>query len=465
MKIVLHGAAGGEVTGSAYLVQTENANILVDCGMFQGAQRLENSNRLPQRGALQDLDAVVLTHAHLDHTGRLPLLTRLGYEGPIYATPATIDLTDLILKDAAYLQSEDARRQNFRLARSGKPPVEPLYTPRDVEKVRGLLQRMRYDHPTEVAPGVTVRAVEAGHILGSASLEMTVEEGGRKKVVVFSGDIGPRGAPLHRDPVPFKGGADLVFMESTYGDKDHPSLAETGVAAREAVRETVERGGRVLVPVFAIGRTQLLLYLLAGAFKRRTLKPFPIFLDSPMAIQASEIYRRHAELFDEEALAMRRSGEISGNLRTLQVCKTGKDSQALSKRRGPFLVLAGAGMCTGGRIRHHLQNHLPDPTTLVLMVGYQSQGSLGRALVDGEKSVRIHGERVAVRAKTHIFSGLSGHAGQRDLLDWIGSLADSRPRIYLTHGEDGPRTALRARIKERFGLQAKLPDYRETIEV
>jgi len=296
MKITLLGAAGGEVTGSAYVVQTSSANVMVDCGLFQGAQKLENSNRLPTSDALRRLNAVVLTHAHLDHTGRLPLLTRFDYKGPIYATPATIALAELILKDSAYLQNEDAKRQNRRRSEAGKPPIEPLYTQKEVDKLHGLYRTLRYDYPTEVAPGIKVRAVEAGHILGSASLELSVEENGRTKIVVFSGDIGPRGAPLHRDPVPFKR-ADLVLMESTYGDKEHPSLAETAVAARDIVKETIAQKGRVLVPVFAVGRSQILLYLLAGAFKRKTLTPFPIFLDSPMAIKATDIYRRNAELF------------------------------------------------------------------------------------------------------------------------------------------------------------------------
>jgi len=463
MKITLLGAAGGEVTGSAYLLQTATANVMVDCGLFQGAQKLENSNRLPSSSALKELHAVVLTHAHLDHTGRLPLLTRFDYTGPIYATSATIALSELILKDSAYLQGEDAKRQNRRRLEAGKPPIVPLYTQKEVDRLQPLYQRMRYDHSTQVAPGISVRAVEAGHILGSASLELTVDDGGRKKVIVFSGDIGPRGAPLHRDPVPFKH-ADLVFMESTYGDKDHPSLAETAVTAREEIKATVEQGGRVLVPTFAIGRSQLLMYLMAGAFKRKTLKPFPIFLDSPMAIRATEIYKSHDELFDEEAIAMRRSGELSANLRTVKVCQKAADSYALAQKPGPWMVLAGAGMCTGGRILHHLQNHLSDPTTLLLMVGYQSRGSVGRALADGVKDVKIAGQRVKVRARTHLLGGLSGHAGQSDLLNWLGSLAASRPRIVLTHGEDGQRTALRKRIQERFGLPAELPGYRQTIE-
>jgi metallo-beta-lactamase family protein len=464
MRITLLGAAGGEVTGSAYLLQTAAANVMIDCGLFQGSRKLENSNRLPTTAAMQQLHAVVLTHAHLDHTGRLPLLTRFDYKKPIYATPATISLAELILKDSAYLQGEDAKRQNRWRSAKGKPPIEPLYTQKEVDRLHPLYRPLRYDHPTVVAPGVSVRAVEAGHILGSASLEVTVEEGGGSKVVVFSGDIGPRGAPLHRDPVPFKR-ADLVVMESTYGDKDHPSLAQTAAAAREAVKAAIDARGRVLVPTFAIGRSQLLLYLLAGAFKRGTLKPFPIFLDSPMAIRATDIYKTHEDLFDEEALAMRQSGELSKNLRTAQVCQTAKDSTALARKPGPWMVLAGAGMCTGGRIMNHLQNHLPDPTTLVLMVGYQSRGSVGRALADGAKEVRIAGRTIGVQAKTHLFSGLSGHAGQSDLLNWFGSLAASRPRVLLTHGEDLQRHALRERIQQRFGVLSEMPAYREVVEL
>jgi metallo-beta-lactamase family protein len=437
---------------------------MIDCGLFQGAHKLENHNRIPTRARVKDLDAVVLTHAHLDHTGRLPLLTRFGYRGPIYATPATIDLTDLILRDAAHLQSEDIKRQNRRRAEQGKPPLEPLYAATEVQRLHPLFRRMRYNHPTTVAQGVTVRAVEAGHVLGSASLEVTVEENGKTTVIVFSGDLGPRGAPLHRDPTPFKR-ADVVFLESTYGDRDHRSLHETAIEAREAVKRTVEQGGRVLVPVFAIGRTQLLLYLLAGAFKRKTLTPFPIFVDSPMGIQATNIYRKHNDLFDEEALEMMRSGDLSKNLRTAQTLQKASQSQALATRRGPFLVMAGAGMCTGGRILHHMLNHLPDPTTMLMMVGYQSRGSIGRQIVDGAKTVRIFGKTVPVRATTHTFGGLSGHAGQKDLLNWIGSLAPSKPRIILTHGEDGPRAALRGEIQKRFGLDSEMPDYLEAIEI
>jgi metallo-beta-lactamase family protein len=464
MKITVHGAGGGEVTGSAYLLQTGDANVLVDLGLFQGARSLENYNRIPKKGAFAKLNAVVLTHAHLDHTGRLPLLTRAGYHGPIYATPATMDFTDLILKDAAHLQKSDVERQNRKRQRMGQPLLETLYEQQDVDRLRPLYKRLGYDQPTPVAPGVTVRAVEAGHMLGSASLEVTVEDDGTKKVVIFSGDLGPRGAPLHRDYVPFEH-ADFVFMESTYGDRDHRSLHETAVETRKAVKKAIEAKAKILVPVFAVGRTQLLLYLLAGAFKRGTLSPFPIFIDSPMAIEATKLYRKHAELFDDEARAMQKSGELREKLETAKFCPTANDSRALNDVPGPCMIMAGAGMCTGGRILHHFRHSLAHPGTTVLFVGYQGQGSLGRMIVDGKKTVTIYGEKIPVRASVHTFGGLSGHAGQTDLLRWLDSFAESRPRVFLTHGEDRGRKPLGKIIKERHGLRVDYPDLGETIEI
>ena len=464
MKVTVHGAGGGEVTGSAYVVQTRSAKVMVDFGMFQGARKVENSNRLPMGGAAEGLDAVVVTHAHTDHTGRLPLLVRAGYQGPILATAATIEIADLILKDSAHLQQADIERQNRRRLKRGDPPLEPLYTSEDVERLKPLFRELALDQPAEIAPGITVRAVEAGHILGSASLELTIEESGVKKVVVFSGDLGPRGAPLHRDPAPFRH-ADAVFMESTYGDRNHESLAETAVGAREAVRRTVEANGKVLVPVFAVGRAQLLLYLLAGAFQRGTLPPFPIYLDSPMAIEATKIYARHVELFDEEALAMQRSGDLRENLESLRFSPTPEDSRALMRVPGPCLIMAGAGMCTGGRIVHHFRHNLPRRETTVLFVGYQSHGSLGRLIADGGKSVTIFGERVLVRAKSHTFGGLSGHAGQSDLLRWLESMVPARPRVFLVHGEERTREPLGAIIENRHQLSVAYPEMGETIEI
>jgi metallo-beta-lactamase family protein len=464
MKITLHGASGGEVTGSAYLVQTKSAYVMLDFGLFQGSARVENQNQLPRAEGVKKLHAVVLTHAHLDHTGRLPLLTRVGYTGPIYATPATIELTDLIVRDSANLQQTDAARESRRRARQGKPSVEPLYSKEDAEKVRPLCKELPYDKPVAVAPGVTVRAAEAGHMLGSASIEMTLEEDGEKRVVVFSGDLGPRGAPLHRDPVPFAH-ADVVFLESTYGDRNHRSLQETVVETREVLAKAVAAKGKILMPVFAIGRTQLILYLLAGAFQRGTLKPFPIYIDSPMAIKATKIYARHTELFDDEARAMYESGELRANLDTVTYSQTADESRALNDAAGPMLVMAGAGMCNGGRILHHLRHNLANPATTVIFVGYQGHGSLGRMIIDRRKTVTIFGEKIPVKASVHTFGGLSGHAGQADLLNWFAAVAPSKPRLILTHGEDRARKTLAKLISDRHGIKAELPKLRQTVEI
>ncbi|HEY7088237.1 MAG TPA: MBL fold metallo-hydrolase, partial [Tepidisphaeraceae bacterium] len=424
----------------------------------------ENFNRIPKKGGLGNLHAVLLTHAHLDHTGRLPLLTKAEYSGPIYATPATFDLADLIMRDCAHLHAADVQRENRRRSEKGQQWLEVLFNDKDVAKLRPLYKRVRYDTPTEVAPGVVARWVEAGHIFGSASIELTIEEDGRRRIVVFSGDIGPRGAPLHKDPIPFKH-ADVVFMESTYGDRNHKSLTETAIEGREIIAQAIENKGKILVPAFAIGRTQLLLYLLAGAFKRKTLTPFPIYIDSPMAIEATRVYQRHVDLFDEEAMAMLKSGELQKHTRTVRACPSSNDSRGLNKVRGPCLIMAGAGMCTGGRIMHHLKHNLPIPETTVLIVGFQSQGSLGRALVDGKKVVTIQGQRIPVRASIRTMGGLSGHAGQSDLVQWFDTMAPSRPRIILTHGEDKARNALKTIIAQRHQLNAECPGLNDVIEV
>jgi metallo-beta-lactamase family protein len=342
--------------------------------------------------------------------------------------------------------------------------LDPLYEERDIEALQPLYKKLGYDKPTPLAPGITVRAVEAGHMLGSASLELTVEESGGKKVVIFSGDLGPRGAPLHRDFSPFHK-ADAVFMESTYGDRDHRSLNETAIETREVIKKAVEAAGKILVPVFAVARAQLLLYLLAGAFKRGTLPRFPVYLDSPMAIQATKLYGKHVELFDDEALAMQKSGELRSNLDSLKFCPTPNDSRALNDVKGPCLIMAGAGMCTGGRILHHFKYNLGRPETTVVFVGYQGVGSLGRMLVDGKRSVTIFGVKTPVRASVHTFGGLSGHAGQSDLLKWLGSFAATRPRVFLTHGEERGQKPLGKLIKDRFKLKVECPALRETVEI
>jgi metallo-beta-lactamase family protein len=463
MRIHFLGAAG-DVTGSAYQVVTKNASILVDCGFFQGRKEESAKNRRKAQLEGGTVDAVVLTHGHLDHIGRLPLLTRNGYKGPIYATRPTLDIATVILKDSLNLQKQDLKRQNQKRAAEKLPPLEPLFEEPDVRKLKPLTKAVKYNQRFEVAAGIEARLVDAGHVIGSASIELTVTENGRKKVVAFSGDLGPRGAPLLNDPEPFKN-ADVVIMESTYGDRNHRSMHDTAIEGREIIAKAIQNKAKVIVPVFAVGRTQLLLYLLAGAFQRKTLPSFPIFLDSPMAIEATRIYGRNNELFDSEALEMVSSGDLRRSLASARACPKPGDSRALNNVTGPSLIMAGSGMCTGGRIMHHLRHNLPIPETAVLIVGFQSQGTLGRKLVDGAKKVRIFGEEIPVRASIHTMGGFSAHADQTGLLDWFGVMAPTRPRTIITHGEDRARRAFSDQIYSRFGLKTECPALGDVIEV
>ena len=414
MKITIVGAAGGEVTGSAYYVQTKKASVLVDCGLFQGGKKSEALNRAPTSPE-QRLDAVLLTHGHLDHTGRLPLLAKRGHTAPVFATPATIEMTALILRDSARIQAGDAERRNRKRQRAGEPPEEPLYTLENAEAIIQCLKPVPYQKPVQVAPGVQAIWAESGHMLGSASIQLIVEEDGRQKRVVFSGDLGPRGALILKDFEPFKH-ADLVFLESTYGDHDHRPFTETVEEFVRIVRDTVEKRGKILVPTFAVGRAQLLTGLLAWMVRKKKVRPFPIFLDSPMAIQATNIYTRHRELFDDGMTKFVAEKPLRADLKTMKFCVTAQDSMKINDQAGPCLIMPGAGMCNAGRILHHLKQNLWKPDTHVMIVGYQSHESLGRRLVEGQKLVSIHGEKVAVKAQVHTLGGFSAHAGQTDLL-------------------------------------------------
>src|SRR5215470_6459077 len=463
MKLHFHGAAG-DVTGAAFQLTTDRASVLVDCGLYQGNRQTVAKNRNIPKLARRHVDAVVVSHAHLDHIGRLPLLTKRGYTGPIFGTEPTFDLGRVIMRDALRLQLGDLERENRRRTRTGQPPLPPLYDDEDVKRLGPLLRPVPYDARVEIAPGIAARFVDAGHILGSASIELTVEEDRGTRTVVFSGDLGPRGAPLLGDPVPFKH-ADVVVMESTYGDRNHRSLHETAIEAREIIRKAIEAKAKILVPVFAIGRTQLLLYLLASAFQRKTLPRFPVYVDSPMAIEATRIYGQNTEIFDAEAKAMLDSGELQRGLETMRPCMSADESRALNTVAGPCMIMAGSGMCSGGRIVQHLRHNLDRPETAVLMVGYQSPGSLGRRLVDGEKSVTIFGEKVTVRASIHTLGGFSAHAGQDELVQWFASMAPARPQLVLAHGEDRARQALARRIESEHGIRARCPDLGDVIEV
>jgi len=463
MKITTHGAAG-EVTGSAYLVETDRARILVDFGLFQGGVHIEAKNVIPAGLEPQHLDAVLVTHAHLDHTGRFPLLLKAGYRGNIFATDATRDLAGLILRDSAKVQAHDVERENRKRERAGRPLLEPLYDAGAVERTMRLFRDVEFDQAYDVAEGVTTRYTIAGHMLGSASIELKVQEQGKTKTVVFSGDIGPAGLAIIRDAVPFSR-ADLVIMESTYGDRDNKPVAETLSEFRAIVESAVKRKARILVPAFAVGRTQQILYHLDELFCAGTFDPFPIYLDSPMAIEATNIYNHHPDLFDDEAKALNRDCEINRRRHHVQPTPTAQDSMKLNEAPGPCLIMAGAGMCNAGRILHHFKHGLWRPETVVMIVGYQAEGSLGRQLVDGADSVKIFGETVVVRAQIHTLNGFSAHAGQNGLLSWFGATATSKPRVVLTHGEARGREPLAALICERHGLQPVLPQQGEVVSL
>jgi metallo-beta-lactamase family protein len=461
MEVTLYGAAGC-VTGSAYYVKSRNASVMVDLGIFQGEKSLEEENhRLPPID-LSKLNAVIITHAHLDHTGRLPLLIKHGYNGPVYATAATIEIISIILNDSAHIQLSEIERINRKRLRNGEAPLEADYTSEDVDLLLKLMVPIPYNHSSEIAPSVYARVREAGHLLGSVSIELSVEENGSRKKILFSGDLGRQNMAIMNDPDLFFS-ADLVFLESTYGDRDHKPLSDTLLEAHDIFLRAIEMKGKILVPSFAIGRAQQLLYYIARANSRGNLPDIPVYLDSPMAIEATRVYFNHQELFDDETEELFRHGAIKGDFSRMQISVSADDSKALANVSGPCIILAGGGMCNAGRILHHLRHNLQLPETTVMIIGYQGAGTLGRRLIDGEKKVRIFGEEIEVNAKIASLGGLSAHAGQSDLLQWFDSLASSRPKLVLSHGEKKGRDKLAAIIHERYGITAFLPEHGDTI--
>ncbi|MBL9141859.1 MAG: MBL fold metallo-hydrolase, partial [Phycisphaerae bacterium] len=438
------------------------ARVLVDFGMFQGRGASDEKNGdlgpvVPAR-----LDAVVLTHAHLDHVGRVPLLKGLGCA--IHATHATCDLARLIMEDSAGIQEGDARRENRYRERTGEPPVEPLYTKEDVAKVVPAMKGMGYDEWVDVAPGIRVRMQDAGHILGSASVEMRVQEEGAEKTIVFSGDVGNRDMPILHDPVPCPS-ADLVIMESTYGDRNHRNAAETLAELKEILKAAAWDKQKVLCPAFAIGRAQLLLHVLAEITRDGTTPEVPIYLDSPLAIRTTEVYERYASQFDDHSRALAESGQAKRDLRNVHALLSSAQSRELNQMWDACVIIAGSGMCDGGRILHHLRHNVWRRGVHIILTSFMGEGTLGRRLVDGANTVRIFREDVAVRAKVHTVGGLSAHAGQSGLLKWLEHAAESKPRLVLVHGEDRQRAALAGVIQARHAIRPVLPKRYDTIDV
>jgi metallo-beta-lactamase family protein len=363
-----------------------------------------------------------------------------------------------------HVQEHELSRINRNRERKGEPLLEPDFGGEDIENVLKLLTVIPYNSKVEIAPDIKARVKEAGHLLGSVSIELTVHEDNKDKVVLFSGDLGRQNMAIINDPDPFHH-ADLVFMESTYGDRDHKSLDLTLVEAKNIILKAVESKGKILVPSFAVGRAQQLLYYLARSIHWGNLPEIPVYLDSPMALEATKIYLKHRELFDEETEKLFRNGAIKGDFSGINISLSPTDSKSLNDVKGPCIILAGAGMCHAGRILHHLRHNLQFPETTVLMIGYQGAGTLGRKLIDGDKKVKIFGKDIVVNAQIASLGGLSAHAGQSDLIRWFDSVAHSSPKLVLTHGEDRGRIPLAAIIKEKYGIEAILPRYGEAINI
>ena len=451
MDIEFFGAAG-EVTGSCHILRVQGRTVLLDCGLIQGSRKDEARNADPFPFDASAVDAVVLSHAHLDHCGRLPLLVKRGFRGPVYAHEATCELAAILLADAAHLAERDAE---YQTRKTGKK-VKPLYTMAEGEAVMRQMQGMKYRQTFEVVPGVKVCFHDAGHILGSCTVQLWVEENGREKKVVFSGDLGQYDTPILKDPECIDE-ADVVLMESTYGDRRHRSREQTVIEIGEIISEVRAGKGNILIPAFAIGRTQEVLLLLAKHFDEWDLGRFRVFLDSPMAIETTKVYWEHPALYDEEATRLRRENGGMPLLPNLKLSRDTQDSMAINRIQSGAIIIAGSGMCNGGRIIHHLKHNLPSAQNHVIIVGYQAFGSLGRKLVDGFESVRIHGEEVPVRARIHTVGGLSAHGDQDDMARWYECMKN-RPPVCLVHGEREAQSAFKAFLESRFGTHVSLPD-------
>ncbi len=447
MRIIFNGAAR-TVTGSQHLLEINGSRVLLECGLFQG--RRADTYTVNRNFAFDPkrLDAVILSHAHIDHSGNLPNLVKQGFEGAIYATPATADLADVMLRDSGHIQEADAEFVSKKRARRGEPPVEPLYTIADAERVTKYFREMPYGEPFEPAPGVTACFFDAGHILGSAGISLEIEEKGRRIRLWFSGDIGREKLPLLNDPV-LPENVDYLIMESTYGDKPHrdPELAYQEF--REVVLRTCQRGGKVIVPAFSVGRTQELVYFLNKMKSAGELPGLPVFVDSPLAVNATDVFSRHTELFDAETVRfIRENRHPALSFNGLHYIHSVDESKAINEMHGPLVIISASGMAESGRILHHLKNNIENPRNTVMIVSWQAPDTLGRRLAERQPWVKIFGESYALRAEVATIGGLSAHAGQDMLLKYALASRASLVKTFLVHGEEQATNALLEKMSE-----------------
>ncbi len=447
MKLTFHGAAQ-TVTGSLHLVEVNGSRLLLDCGLFQGRRNetYEKNRKFPFD--VTKIDAVLLSHAHIDHSGNLPNLVKQGYAGPIYCTNATKELTDIMVRDSGHIQERQAENINHHKMKRGDLPVEPLYTEADAEQVEPLLHGVKYNEPISVANGVTATFYDAGHILGSAAISLRLEEKKQKRHLWFSGDIGRRGMPILRDPILPPDDVDVLLMESTYGDKPHRGPEEAYQEMKIAIQRTLERKGKVIIPSFAVGRTQELVYNLSRMYDEGDLPNVPVYVDSPLAVNASNIFRRHEECYDEEMKALVHSGHPALDFKLLTYIHDLEESKELNTRTDPMIILSASGMAEAGRVVYHIRWGIENKRNTIMIVSWQSPETLGRKLADREKNVKIMGETYRCRAEIATIGGLSAHAGQDFLVEYGSAVKGKADAVFLVHGEERGALPLKEKLRE-----------------
>lgn len=464
MRVSFHGAAH-TVTGSQHLLEINGRKLLLDCGLYQGRRAETYERNLNFKHDPRKVDAVILSHAHIDHSGNLPNLVKQGFEGPIYATRASVDLTSLMLRDSGRIQESDAEFVNRKRAERGEEPIEPLYTEQDAEKAAGMFKGVDYNERFQPVPGVIVHFFEAGHILGSAGVMLEIEEKGKKFRLCFSGDIGRYRMPLLRDPV-LPDAADYMIMESTYGDKSHADPEQAFIEFRDVVKRTVERGGKVIVPAFAVGRTQELVYNLNEMMQDGDVPRVPVYVDSPLAVNATQVFKNHLECFDEETRKfVQEARHPALDFKMLTYVQSVEESKALNDRKEPMIIISASGMAETGRIVHHIKNNIENPRNTICIVSWQAPNTMGRRLADREPQVNIFGDAYKVKSEIATIGGLSGHAGQDLLVKYAMAVKDSVKQIFLVHGEEKQAMTLKGLLNERKLNQVHYPDLHDSVDL